>query len=273
MKTIIALFLVSTLLLGSCNGSNYSGEKYNYNTAKQLAQLSNQISNDSLLYNIEQKILNSFIQGMIKQSGEELKSIEQSIISLNKDRKNSIVDYWYAYACYYNSILYVSLKDAKQAEKILDQGIEKLEEVEMKTSEHYALLALMESFSIQFAAGIRAPFISSSVKKSAGKALELDSLNLRAHFVLGSSDYYTPEQYGGGKKAENYLKKAISLESQAAKNPFLPSWGKNQAYELLIKLYLRQKRYDDAKKVFQQAIALFPSDYMLNKLAAEILKH
>lgn len=164
-------------------------------------------------------------------------------------------------------------KDLKKSEKVLDSGIEKLEEIDQKSSEHFALLALMESFSIQFSAGIKVPFISANVKKNGEKAIELDSLNLRAYYVLGSNDFYTPAQYGGGKKAENYFKKAIQLKSQSVKNPFLPSWGKNSAYELLIRFYINKEQFSEAKKYFQEAIALFPNDYMINQLASKLINH
>ena len=164
-------------------------------------------------------------------------------------------------------------KDNKSSEKILDEGIKQLNNVNPKNSEHLALLALMESFSIQYASGMEIPFISKRVKQNAEKALQLDSLNLRAYYVLGSSDFYTPEQYGGGKKAEGYLLKAIKLNDQSVSNPYLPTWGKNNAYEMLIRLYINHKQFTEAKKYYQEAIALYPDDYMINKLAGELINH
>jgi pentatricopeptide repeat protein len=131
----------------------------------------------------------------------------------------------------------------------------------------------MESFSIQYASGMEVPIISKRVKQNAEKALQLDSLNLRAYYVLGSNDFYTPEQYGGGKKAEKYLLKAIKLNDQSLSNPYLPSWGKNSAYEILIRLYINHKQFAEAKKYFQEALTLFPDDYMINKLANELINH
>jgi pentatricopeptide repeat protein len=103
--------------------------------------------------------------------------------------------------------------------------------------------------------------------------LQKDSLNLRAYYVLGANDFYTPEQYGGGKKAEFYLKRAILLNNQTVSNPYLPSWGKNSAYEMLIRLYINHKQFDEARKYFQEARALFPDDYMINNLAGELINN
>jgi hypothetical protein len=165
------------------------------------------------------------------------------------------------------------MNDNKRAENIIETGIDKLTDIKQKTSEHYALLALMQSFSIQFSPGIQAAFISKKVKDNAEEALLLDSLNLRAYYVLGSNDFYTPEQYGGGRKAESYLKKAVSLPDQTVKNPYLPSWGKNSAYELLIWTYIKKQEYNLAKQTYNEAISLYPNDYMINKLATELINH
>jgi tetratricopeptide (TPR) repeat protein len=161
-------------------------------------------------------------------------------------------------------------KDLQGSEKILETGIKILQASVSETSEQLALLALMESFSIQYAPGMEAVSIASRSVKHAEEAVQLDSTNLRAYYVLGSNDFYTPEQYGGGKKAEWYLKKAVSLPDQSIRNPYLPSWGKNSAYEMLIRFYIRQHQYDQAKVFYQQAIALFPNDYMINQLAGAL---
>ena len=261
------------IIMISCNGNNVFSKNENGTKLElQTSSVQSPLQSDTLLNYIEQKVNNAFVKARISQSDSDLIALEQSLISLYEKKKNSIIVYWYSYACYYHSIHCLIVKDNKKSEKVLDEGIEALEGIDPMSSEHYALLALMESFSIQFAMGLRIPFISSSVKNNGEKAMELDSLNLRAYYVLGSNDFYTPEQYGGGKKAEGFLKKAVRLNDQSVKNPFLPSWGKKQAYEMLIKLYIKKNRMDDAKLCFKQAIALFPSDYMINNLASQLLK-
>lgn len=256
MKTKLIYFAIAIFAATLCNGN----VRYSYISAQQK---------DTLLNNIEQKINNAFVKDLMHQKDSNLVSIEQALLNLNKSINNSIIVYWYSYACYYHSIFSMVQNDLKKSEKLNNDGIEELNSVDSKNSEHYALLAFMESFSIKYA-GLKAPFISASVKKNAEKALELDSLNLRAYYVLGSNDFYTPEQYGGGKKAEGYLKKAIQLNNQSVTNPYLPRWGKNSAYELLIRLYIKRKQLDEAKKYYQQAIALYPNDYMIKKLTGEL---
>ena len=187
-----------------------------------------------------------------------------------QNRAIKLFVYWQAYLQYYLSIFYLTQEDKASSEDAIDRAVELLDDFKNKNSEDYALLTLVKSFSIQFK-GFRAMFISSSVKKNAKKALSLEPKNIRAHFVLASSDFYTPEKYGGGKKAEGLLLKAIELPIQLNKNPYLPSWGKQESYELLVKHYLKSKQKDKAKKYCKEGISLFPNNYGLGKLAIQLL--
>jgi len=274
MKTKITCFVITIFLVIPRIGytSNFENNRLAKGQSQRISRNSIQ-QTDSLLNNIEHKINKAFVKDLINQTDGGLVTLEQALQNMNKTNNNSIIVYWYSYACYYHSIFSLIQNDLKKSEKMNDEGIEALDEVDPKNSEHYALLAFMKSLSIKYSAGIKIPFISASVKKYAEKALSLDSVNLRAYYVLGSNDFYTPEQYGGGKKAEGYFKKAIQLDNQSVKNPYLPSWGKNSAYELLIRLYIKRKQFDEAKNYYHQAIALFPNDYMIKKLGRELNKN
>lgn len=275
MKTTLVYLAFSIFLMNSTTGNiPYSGKMTLENWKSQEASLKNTHQIDSLLNNIQQKVMDAFVQGKISQSDKSLVYLKQEILKQNNNNNNnSLLIYWYSYACYYHSILLMITNDKKGSEKILNEGITLLNKLNLKNSEHMALLALMESFSIHYISGMEAPLISERVKQSAEKALQLDSLNLRAYYVLGSNDFYAPEQYGGGKNAEGYLLKAIQLNDQSVPNPYLPSWGKNSAYEMLIRFYINHKQYSEAKKYHQKAIALFPGDYMINKLTDELANH
>ena len=274
MKTILIYLACSIFLMNSSKGNiPYSEKETIAIKLSQDACLKSINPNDTLLINIQEKVLDAFVNGKISKSEKGLAYIEQALLNLTRKSNNSIIIYWYSYTCYYHSILLMIEKENKSSEKILDEGIMQLKNVSNLNSEHLALLALMESFSIQYASGIEIPFISRRVKQNAEKALQLDSLNLRAYFVLGSNEFYTPEQYGGGKKAEKYLTKAIRLKDQSVANSYLPSWGKNSAYEMLIRLYIKQKKNTEAKKYYQEAITLFPDDYMITKLSKDLINN
>jgi len=272
MKSII-IITGMICMINSFNGHNiYSEEERTGIRQSREEALTVIDQNDSLLFDIQKKILDAFIQSQIAQSDQELSKLEQGLTDIIRQNNNNLVIYWYAFTCYYHSIFYFVKKDMKNSEDILEEGIDKLKTLEPKSSEHLALLVMMEGFSLQFASGIKAAFISKRVNDNGNKAIELDSTNLRAFFVMGSNDFYTPEQYGGGEKAEDYLKKAIQLNDQSVQSPYLPGWGKNSAYEMLIRLYIKKQQWDEAGKYYKEAIGQYPDDYMINQLARELEK-
>ncbi len=269
-KTII--YLICTVFLtntgrGNIMISKQESDSFIYSPAAATYRTN---QTDTLLINIQAHVQNAFVNGKISNSDKDLAGLEKELLSMNRNNNNSIITYWYSYACYYHSILFLMQKENKRAEKILDEGIIQLNKIPNPNSEHLALLSLMESLSIQYASGMEIPGISKQARQNAEKALQLDSLNLRAYYVLGSNDFYSPAQYGGGKKAAGYLLKAIRLKEQSVANPILPSWGKNSAYEMLIRVYIKQKLYDEAKKYYKEASALYPYDYMIIKLSEEL---
>jgi len=180
--------------------------------------------------------------------------------------------YWLSYLTLYESIYYLRQADRAHAEQAIKAGITLLEEAPPQRAEDYALLAHLQSFAIQFRYGMAAAMASAKVKESAAQAQKLDARNLRVYYVLGSNDFYTPARYGGGKKAEGYLLKALTLPDQTAKNSQAPSWGREQSYELLIRLYQRDNRPELARKYYAEAHRLFPASYTLPDLGRSLAK-
>jgi len=172
---------------------------------------------------------------------------------------------------FYSSIYHLEKGAKETAEKEIDKGIDWMDDMKKKNSEDYALLALLQGFGIQFK-GIQAMFISGAIKKNAKQAMAIDATNIRGYYVFANNDFYTPEKYGGGKEAEEYLLKAIALPAQNIKNEYLPSWGKEESYEILIRLYIQNENWDLAKKYFQEGIGEFPESYAINQLAAKLVR-
>jgi len=263
---MIRLLLIS-LLFVSCKGNTTQTAK---NNAISYQVQYEQVKSDSLLVGIQDKIYNAFVQSLMSQDNKHLNQISKELENLYQTRKQILVLYWRAYLQFYSSIYYLKKGNKKTAEKEIDKGIEWLEEMKHKNSEDYALLAMLQGFGIQFK-GMKAMFISGDIKKNAQTAIALDSTNLRAYYVYASNDFHTPEKYGGGKECEKYLLKAISLPSQKIKNEYLPSWGKEESYEMLIKYYIRKKKWDLAKQYFQKGMKEFPESYVINQLASKLV--
>ncbi len=260
MKHFVLLYSCFALLTLNC--SNTVPQK---NTTATLTT-----QDKELLQGIEQKIFNAFVQANIKKEPSPLLGLRDQLDGVGEKKGNKLLTYWRAYLHYYLSIYHLTQENKASSEDAIDIAVELLDNLKNKNSEDYALLTLVESFSIQFK-GFRAMFISNSVKKNGKKALSLEPKNIRAHFVMASSDFYTPEKYGGGKKAEDLLLKAIELPVQLNKNPYFPSWGKQESYELLVKHYLKSAQNDKAKKYCKEGISLFPDNYGLGKLAIQLL--
>ncbi len=264
MRKIVLYFLLLYLQIpiNSCEQIAQGKPYYSYNL-------------DSLnalgLQNIQKKINQNFVQSLIAKKPGLLYELDSSLMRLGNKYQNPLIDYWRGYLQYYLAIYYLDSGEDHLSEKTINEGIKHLETIKKKNSEDLALLALLQSFSIQFKMGMEAGAISGLVKKNIKRALMLDSENLRAHFVGGSIDYYTPKQFGGGQNAESYLLKAVELPSQKIKNDYLPSWGKEEAYELLIKMYIQEKDFDKAKKYFRIGIEEFPKSYLINQLAQKLI--
>lgn len=184
-----------------------------------------------------------------------------------KKQNNRMIPYWQAYTLFYESIYYLKTGQKELCGTSLQKAEDVLNKQKDKTSEDYALLAYLQSFSLQFKSGMEAGQTLASVRNNAEKALQADSTNIRAWYVLGSTDYYTPAAFGGGQEAENYLKKAAGLPAQALPNPWLPDWGKDEACGMLIQLYLEKGEKEKARTYYEALKKRSPDSYLIGQYA------
>ncbi len=263
---MIRIFIISVLFI-SCMGN--TNPKASTKIESYQVQIK-RIKQDTLLANIQSKIYNAFVQSLMTKNNKPLSELSTELEKMNKIKRQNLILYWRSYLQFYLSIYYLKNGDKKAAEKEIDKGTEWMDDMEDKNSEDYALLSMLQGFGIQFK-GIRAMFIADDMKKNAKQAIALVSSNIRAYYVYASNDFHTPAKYGGGKEAEQYLLKAIALPAQKIENKYLPSWGKEESYELLVKLYIKKENWDLAKKYFQEGIKQYPDSYLLNKLATQLV--
>ncbi len=226
---------------------------------------------DNLLENIQQKVMDAFVGSVIAKNPNALNELETKLKDLYKDKKQDLILYWIGYLDYYKSIYYYEVKNSKLSEEAVTEGIAKIKQIKNKNTEYYAILGLLENFSLQYARGINAMSLSKSVKESADMSIELDPNNVRGYYVAAVNDYYTPVDFGGKKKAEKLLLKAISLPAQKIKNSYMPSWGKEEAYELLIKFYISTGNKEKAKEIYKKGIAEYPDSYLIKELASKLI--
>ena len=256
-----------SLLFVSCKGNTTQiakAEAINYSVQIE------QIKSDTILVGIQGKIYDAFVQSLMSKDNKALSELSNNLDELNKSKKQNLILYWQSYIQFYSSIYYLKKGDKEIAEQEIDKGINWLNEMKNKNSEDYALLAMLQGFGIQFK-GMKAMFVSGDIKKNLKKAIAIDTTNLRAYYVYASNDFHTPKKYGGGKETEEYLLKAISLPIQKVKNDYLPSWGKEEAFEMLIKFYIKNEKWDLAKKYYKKGIAAFPKSYTISQLATKLV--
>lgn len=261
-KLIFITLIGFALWYIQCKEDAYGRPYYEYSAA----------SLDSLrLDNIQTKINDAFIQAIMSHKDEELASLKKDLQSMDNSHHNPLIKYWQGYLQYYYAIYHLQSGNKTASEQETNAGIDIMNHIKTKNSEDLAMIAMLQSFSIQFKSGMEAGAMSSKVKSNVKKAIKLDDQNVRAYYVAGSNDFYTPEQYGGGKEVENYLMKAIALPEQKIKSVYLPSWGKDSAYEMLIKWYIKKEDWANAKKYFQVANGLYPQNYPISQLAIKLV--
>jgi hypothetical protein len=68
------------------------------------------------------------------------------------------------------------------------------------------------------------------------KGMQLDPNNPRLYYLQGMSLFNTPEQFGGGKqKAKPLFAKSVELFKKQEHKPLYPTWGQDQAEQMLAK--------------------------------------
>jgi tetratricopeptide (TPR) repeat protein len=261
MKNSLLLFVFSIPFF-ACNADTQLGTPY---AAYELT------AKDMVLNRIESKINEAFVVSLMSKNTGALDDLDGQLAALQKSKSSNLVQYWRAYAKYWLAIYHIQNKQEDASEKAINTAVDILQEIEGKNAEDYALLAYAQGFAIQFKSGMGAGILSAKAKGNAEKAIKADPNNLRGHFVLGSLDFYTPEQYGGGKKVVEYLEKAISLKPQHSPNAYLPSWGKDEAYAMLVEWLLDKGQKEQAKTHYLAAIKLYPNNYQLTQLAKRFI--
>lgn len=220
------------------------------------------------LENIQHRIDAAFSMSFAQQENK-LTSLLHELETLYAKHPKPIVAYWLAYAQHKSSIYHLALEQSKEAAAANAAAVATLEKLEELDAEASTLLGAALSLSISFNPGRAIP-LSARADKNYKKALKLDPQNLRAYLSIARSDFYTPKQYGGGKIAEEYFLKAISLPEQTATYLYAPTWGKDEAYWFLVQFYQREGRIEDALLYCKQGLKKYPKHDGLNTLRKEL---
>ena len=228
------------------------------------------LSAQKSLKNIEQKILTAYNES-VKTKVNQFEPAYK-LLSVFDSQENSNVTYWIAFSKYQQARFLNRIDNEKEAFKLLKEGIEELKSLKKPNSEALVLHGTMLSFSIAFQRNIAA-IISGKADALYDKALRKNQHNLRAYLAIGRSDYFTPEQYGGGYKVESYLKQALGMPDKSKNTVLAPTWGRELVYYYLASFLQREHRMEEATIYCKQGLKKFPNSSILKKLIDNINKN
>lgn len=184
-------------------------------------------------------------------------------------QKDGLAEYWsgavYFFLSQYNLFTSEKADEKKRGIENAKKGIEALTksiELSPDFSESYALRGVLRGILIKmkpstvFTQGRK-------VGKDRDKALILDGLNPRVHYLTGVSYWHAPEILGGREKALSHLLEAEKLfekEKQNTKDRLLPRWGYSTCLAFIGDIYLDQKKNRNAQEYYYKALDINPAD-------------
>lgn len=143
------------------------------------------------------------------------------------------------YVAFSKVIVSFMITDSQKKDLLLDEAdkyLSKIEKLNSKSDETWVMAALITNARISVDGQNRGMQYSGEFNDDIEKAKSINPDNPRVYYMKGSSLFYTPEMYGGGKeKAKPYLVKAEELFAKENKSSLLkPYWGEKQNHDLLI---------------------------------------
>lgn len=224
------------------------------------------------LAGMQQRVQQAFASDMRSGKAEALPALLQLFAAERPTGNRSLEQlhtYWQAYLRFFQTLYYSQHQQHERAAEAVGEGIKLLEGYGHKGSEEYALLARLEGLATSYA-GSKTPQLAMSMAEHAAQAIALDPQNPRAYVVAGVNNYFTPVAFGGKTKVKEYLTKALELPAQQTPSDYLPSWGRDEAYEYLIRLCLDTGARDEAAALCTKALGEFPASPMLQQLKGRI---
>lgn len=141
------------------------------------------------------------------------------------------------YAAYSMILQALTTSDKTKIDGILDQADRILSGINNTGAddEVWVLKAFSKSTRIGVDPMSRGMKFGAESSKFLQQAKSINDRNPRIYFLEGQSAFYTPEQFGGGKKiAQPLYQKAVELyENSTPSNELMPNWGKEITVKML----------------------------------------
>lgn len=195
---------------------------------------------------------------------EKLKKAREKFLGLlAKEKHESLYPLYYIALCDYRLANYFLVSaEMDKVEPYLKEGQKYLERA-MEMDPDFGELDGLYAFLLGFEIAInqeKAMSLGFQIFQYSSKSLEKSPENPRVHYMKGLSDFFTPQQYGGGPDpAIKSLTKSIELfEKEDIQDPVKPSWGKDEAYTFLGMAYNQKGETEKAKQAFKKALEINP---------------
>ncbi|MGL4993953.1 MAG: hypothetical protein ACRC6R_07525 [Bacteroidales bacterium] len=218
---------------------------------------------DSSRVSMEQRVQCCFENSFKEEGNYSLTELIDELRDEYIESKDDRLLYWKSYAMYYNSILFLKKGDWSSAESEVKRGIDLLKRIQSKSSDDYALLSMLQNYSCQFASFPAIIKLSRAATSSIDMAIEIDPSNPRAYYVYANNDFNVPENYGGGKRVEEYALKSLELSSSIGQELLIPSWGRRECYELITNFYIKRNNKIKAKEYLDMGLKEYPNSFVL----------
>jgi hypothetical protein len=142
------------------------------------------------------------------------------------------------YAAYAKTIASFIVQDNKKKDLFLDEAdkyLEKTKAIDSQNDETWVLAALIINARISVDGQNRGMQFGGIFNQNLAKAEKINPDNPRIYYLKGTSLFYTPEMYGGGKSmAKPLFEKAKVLFAKEVKTSVLkPVWGEKQNLDYL----------------------------------------
>lgn len=172
--------------------------------------------------------------------------------------------YWLSLLYYEKSLSLMRARSRELSKQALEQSIATLKSITPQDNEVSALLAMALGLNLQFVPQQSIIIAVQDVNTALGASLE-GKPSLRSYYANAISDYNTPLIYGGGRKAEALARQAIANQGRRSAR-LRPTWGRDLATALLIRVLIDKKKLAEARALYQKAKLEFPNSVSIDEL-------
>ena len=186
--------------------------------------------------NLEESLSNTLMKMDSVQNLSQMMSVSAQFDMIASKWENEWSSNYYA--AYAKTIASFIAQDNKKKDLFLDEAekyLEKIKAIDSQNDETWILAALITNARISVDGQNRGMQYGAVFNQYLSRAEKINPDNPRIYYLKGSSLFYTPEMYGGGKaKAKPLFEKAKGLFAKEAKTSVLkPIWGEKQNLDYL----------------------------------------